>query len=121
MVPRKTVVGLNDAKGVEIVKGAKTGVKYSTANGEEVDNEGEKHMLVCSVEGVSRGVVAQVTDVTKPLLSVSKMVKSGHQVVFDSEGSYIKDKATGEVMNLEEVNGLYKLKAWVKRAEDFQG
>jgi len=48
------------------------------------------------------------------------MVKAGHTVVFDKEGSYIWDKSSGEVMNLEEVNGMFMLKAWVK-SSTFQG
>ena len=77
-------------------------------------------MLMVSTEGVSRALTAQVTEVSKPLLSVSKMVKSGHSVVFSASGSYVYDDATGEVMKLEEVNGMYMLKAWVQQS-GFQG
>ena len=65
-------------------------------------------------EGVIRKVTAQVCDVSKPLMSGFKMVKAGHRIVFDEEGSYVEDKATGEVAWLEERVGMYMLKLWVK-------
>ena len=66
-------------------------------------------------EGVSRLYTAQVCDVNKCLLSVSKVVGAGNKVVFDSEGSYIEDKTTGEWMTLSDQHGMYMLKVWTKR------
>ena len=66
-----------------------------------------------SVEGIVRGLTAQVADVNKALLSVSRLVKGGHRVVFDDE-SYIEDKLTGERMWLTEEKGMYALTLWVK-------
>ena len=43
-----------------------------------MDNEGEKHMVMSSTEGVDRMVTAQVTEVSKPLMSFSKLVKAGN-------------------------------------------
>ena len=60
-------------------------------------------------------MTAQVCDVNKALLSVSKMVKAGNRVIFDPEGSYIEDKNTGECMNLKEKNGMYMLSLCSKR------
>ena len=50
----------------------------------------------------------------KALLSVAKVVAAGNRVVFDSDGSYIEDKATKERMWLKESAGMYMLKVWVK-------
>ena len=49
------------------------------------------------------------------MLSVSKMVRAGHTVVFSPQGAYIYDEESGEVMNMEEQGGMYMLKMWVKR------
>jgi len=119
----ETVVSPDSAKSIPTVMGAasKAGVKYATANGETVENEGEKTMVMCSVEGVNREITAQVTDINKPLLSVSKMCKAGYTTVFAPEGSYIYDGYTGEVMNLQEVNGLFMLKGWIKSTSGFHG
>ena len=62
-----------------------------------------------------RNLTAQVCDVNKPLLSVKKVLKAGHRVVFDEDGSYIEDKVTGETMSLREESGMYVLKLWVRR------
>jgi len=117
----ETVVSPDSAKSIPTVMGAasKAGVKYATANGETVENEGEKTMVMCSIEGVNREITAQVTDINKPLLSVSKMCKAGYTTVFAPEGSYIVDGYTGEVMNLQEINGLFMLKGWIKSTSGF--
>ena len=57
-------------------------------------------------------VTAQVCDVNKALLSISRMVKTGHRVVFDQD-SYVEDKVTGEKMWLTEENGMYAPRLWV--------
>jgi len=58
-------------------------------------------------EGKRKSMNFQVTDCKKPLASVSKIVDKGNRVVFDSEGSYIENKATGEIMKLERERGTY--------------
>ena len=78
-----------------------------------IPNKGEKTFKGVSTEGCERGIVAQVADVNKALLSVSRMVKFGHRVVFDAE-SYVEDKTTGEKMWLTEEGGMYALRLWVK-------
>ena len=117
----ETVIGEVQAKTIPTTKGNKSGVKYALANGELVDNEGEKNMVICSIEGVSRSITAQVTEVNIPLLGVSKMVKAGYTVTFSPDGSHIYDGYTGETMSLEEKNGLFMLKGWVQPSVGFQG
>ena len=110
----ETVVGTSMAKSIPTVTNPnKKVVKYATASGEMIENEGEKDMVLCSIEGVNRQITAQVTEVSKPLLSVSKMTRAGYTAVFSPEGSYISDGYTGEVMNLQEVNGMFMLKSCV--------
>ena len=58
-------------------------------------------------DGKSKSMNFQVTDCKKPLASVSKIVDKGNRVVFDSEGSYIQNKQTGETMKLERERGTY--------------
>jgi hypothetical protein len=89
------------------------GVKYEVANGVRIANEGEKEFTGVSNEGMIRSIKAQVCAVTKSLLSVKRIVGAGHRVVFDDE-SYIEDKSSGERMKLEEKEGMYMVKLWVK-------
>ena len=111
----ETVLGIKMLESVETQEGgaAKRGVKYEVANGVRIPNKGEKTFKGVSTEGCERGIVAQVADVNKALLSVSRMVKFGHRVVFDAE-SYVEDKTTGEKMWLTEEGGMYALRLWVK-------
>ena len=62
-----------------------------------------------------RKLTAQVTEVNKCPLSVSKVVGSGNVVVVDSDGSYIQNKTSGKVIPLEARGGMYVLKMWVAR------
>ena len=91
----------------------KRGIEYEVANGIKIPNEGEKDFEGTSDEGVSRRVKAQVCAVTKSLMSVRRMVAAGHRVVFD-ETSFIEDTSSGERMYLDEEDGMYILKLWVK-------
>ena len=75
---------------------SKRGVEYEVANGVRIPNLGEKKFVGVSNEGISRKLTAQVCEVNKGLLSVSKMTNGGSRVVFDSDGSYIEDKNTRE-------------------------
>ena len=85
------------------------------ANGVRIPNQGENKFVGVSNEGISRRLVAQVCDVNKGLLSVSKVTKGGSRVVFDSDGSFIEDKRTKEKMHLSEKNGMYMLTLWTKK------
>ena len=100
----ETVVGPDMLPNIDTVEGdqKKRGVSYEIATGELIPILGEKRLLAMSEEEVMRHVTAQVADVNQALLSVRRMMSTGHQVVFDSEGSYILDKVTGECMNMRD-------------------
>ena len=68
------------------------GVRYVTASGNKIKNEGEKQIKIKTKTGDVRQMTFQVAKVTKPLCSVSKICEKGHTVVFDESGSYIKQK-----------------------------
>ena len=87
---------------------------YEVANGVRIPNLGEKQFIAVSDEGISRQITAQVCEVNKGLLSVRRMVDAGNRVVFEKSGSYIEDPHAGEVMYLEERQGMYVLKLWTK-------
>ena len=53
--------------------------------------------------------------VSKPLASVKKICQAGHTVVFDESGSYVVNKASGEVDWLREDEGNYMLDAWARQ------
>ena len=93
----------------------KRGVKYEVANGEVIDNLGEKTFEGVLESGEVRGVTAQVCDVNKALMSVRKMVNAGNRVVFEPNGGYIENMHTGSKIDMMDKGGMYTIKMWVQR------
>ena len=87
----ETVINEDMLQNIELKQGQafKRGVKYEVANGEVIDNLGEKSFEGVLESGEVRGVTAQVCDVNKALMSVRKMVNAGNRVVFEPDGGYI--------------------------------
>ena len=94
---------------------SKSGLEYTAAGGHTLPNLGATQPLLHTVDGERRLMTFQVADVTKILASVSRMVSTGHRVVFDSPevGSYIEHKASGKKIKLRQHNGVYLLDMWV--------
>ena len=81
--------------------------------GEPIPNLGEQRLLLATEEGSMRAMTFQAAPVAKPLGSVKRICQAGHYVIFDEDGSYIMNKATGELNWLREQNGNYMLDGWV--------
>ena len=92
---------------------SRAGMCYSSATGEPIPNLGEQRIPLLTMENTLRGMTFQAAPVSKPLGSVKRMCASGHRVMFDDDGSYIQNKATGEVNWLREESGNYMLDFWV--------
>ena len=93
------------------------GVQYEVANGQRIPNLGEKVIAgETDFEGRRTNFTAQICEVSKPLMSVKRLVESGHSVHFDQEGGRITDQKTGKQIWLHEVNGMYHLRLWVPSA-----
>ena len=56
---------------------------------------------------------AQICEVSKSLLSVSKVVTTGNEILLDKDGSYIEDIIIGDNVWIKNVDGMYMLKLWV--------
>ena len=98
------------------------GVSYEVANGEVIPNLGETDILgYTDQEGFAKVIKAQVCDVSKPLLSVHRLVQAGHTVVFSPEASYIHDGSTNQVTWLRESGGMFMTKMWVPRKPESVG
>ena len=112
----------NVLKGVPTVQGDpyKKGVKYEVASGQLIANLGQKTFAGENEGGLKRSFTGQVADVNKSLLSVRRCLQAGNRVVFDAKGSYVEDTTSGERMNLQEKDGMYMLKLWVK-TQDGEG
>ena len=90
-------------------KASQEGHDFVSATGETIPNLGERKVPAMTRENTLRAMTFQAAPVTKPLGSVKKICMAGHTVVFDNEGSYIYNKATGELNMLREEGGNYML------------
>ena len=64
--------------------------------------------------GTAGKILFQVANITKPLVSVSKLPDDGHQVVFDARASYIIHIETGRNMMLKRERGVLIVDASVE-------
>ena len=106
------------AQGVEIkqAEASKSGLKYRSASGNPIDNEGEQDLKGYSQEANRIDVTMQVAEVTNPLGSVRAFVKAGSRVVFDDGDSFIENKAIGVKTSIEDGNGAYIFDLWIPRS-----
>ena len=113
-----TVIPRRVAKGIMVrsTEASRSGLKYRSASGNAIVNEGEKHLKGYTNEANVVDMTAQVAEVTKPLGSVRAFVRAGNRVVFDNGGSYIQNKATGIKTVIEDRNGAYVFDLWIPRA-----
>jgi len=112
-----TVINEGMVKAVE-ARGAKPNVRYEVADGSFIENIGQKTFSAATDCGVIRKMTAEVTDVSKALLSVAKIVKAGNRVVFAQGDCYIEDESTKSRIPIEERNGAYVLKLWTNRNQE---
>ena len=112
----ETVIGENTLKSVKLLEGVafKRGVKYEVANGIRIQNLGEKKFLGITEDGLAREITAQVCEVNKPLLSVSKIESTRNRIVFEPNGNYIEDINTNERVWMKHQGGMWMVKLWVK-------
>ena len=85
-------------------------MKYEVADGSYIEHLGEKNCTAVTDAGLEHHMTAQVTDVSKALLSVSKLVSKGCRVVFVEDSSYIENKSSGDWVPLEQRHGMYVLR-----------
>ena len=109
-----TVVGKHQGKAVAAIN-PRPDIKYEVADGTHIPNLGEKSFAAYTNDGVIRSMTAQVTEVNKALLSVSKLLSTGHRAVFDPQLSYIEHCESGEWFPMEESNGTFALRLWVHK------
>ena len=88
---------------------------YKLADGSIIQDKGTKTFRAQTEDEHWRTINANVTDVDKPLLSVSQIVQaSGATVVFSPEGNYIQS-SQGSTLPLELRNNVYFLKMLVPK------
>ena len=92
---------------------SKNGEDFVSASGDVIPNYGELKLMMVTREMTTRGMTFQAAGVAKPLGSVKRMLQNGHRVIFDEGGSYIQNKATGEINWMREEDGNFMLDVYV--------
>ena len=80
---------LADPSKIKPSAGSKAGQCFTSASGDSLPNEGELVLAAVSEDGRSMQATFQVADITRPLLSVSKICEKGHMLCLGNmEASY---------------------------------
>ena len=95
-------------------EGSKKGQCYMSANGAKLPNMGEKKFSMMTGEGNWAEATFQVAEVTRPLCSVTKICDRGNRVVFDSQGGYIENYASGVQTRFSRQNNVYVMDMFVE-------
>ena len=93
---------------------SKEGHNYYGPAGDPIPNLGTQTVSGTADNGQSLTVGFDVAKITRPLASVSEIVKKSCRVVFDSDGSYIQNKKTGKTIPVRQDGNLYYLDLWVQ-------
>ena len=64
-----------------------------------------------------KGIIFQVSDLHKPLMSVDSMDDAGFECLLSKTGGFMRDVDSGEMIPLTPSGNLYDLRAWVKAAD----
>ena len=86
------------------------GTSYRAANGQLVQDEGEKVIEVMTEDGSMRRLRCTSTGVHRMLLAVSKVVEKGHEVYFGQKEFYLKHITSGRKLPIHLRRGVYTLK-----------
>ena len=72
-------------------------------------------------EGAMSDMVVQVTDVRKPLFSVTKLCDRGNRVIFGRGGGVTHNLATNRLTPFRRQGGVYMIDLWVQPPGESQG
>ena len=93
--------------------GSKRCKMYNTASAQKLPNLGQQHLHAVTSAGTETGVLFQIADASKPLVSVSTICERGNRVVFGKGGGYIHSLASGDKTSFYRQNGIYVLEMWL--------
>ena len=74
-------------------------------------------MLGTTNEGEKLNIKWQVTQVSRPLLSVSKLTAAGYTTNLHENGGSIKNHRTGKTIKVVKRHGIYVVDLWVPPKE----
>ena len=103
---------------VEDSDASRAGVYYTGANGGKLYNLGQTHVPVALDNGARAMATFQVAEVSRPLMSVSKVCEMGNRVIFGVNGGYILNLETGGTTQFVKKEGIYIFNMWIPPVSD---
>ena len=79
---------------------------------------GELNLSCRSNEGMPFKLKMQGAGVSRPILSVVRLIESGKDVMLKKNGGIIRDTQTGVTTTFIRTNGIYVMGVWVKTGPD---
>ena len=79
-------------------------VRARSAAGQVTKSLGKKTVNF-DINGIAAGVNMEVLEISKPIVSASKMVRPGRRIVLDEHDSFIEDRKTGKRIPVELTRG----------------
>ena len=92
---------------------SRSGVYYTLANGGNIMNLGKQYVPVCLSNGAKTIATFQVADVSRPLMSVSKLCEMGNRLIFGANGGFILNLQSGEAAPFIKNEGVYTFEMWI--------
>jgi hypothetical protein len=89
---------------------SRAGGKYRAANGARIPNLGQQRVPFVNEDGGKCGILFQVAEVERPLISATQLAASGNSVIITGKGGKIVNDKTGKVMRLTRRGGVLVLK-----------
>ena len=86
---------------------SRRGITYTVANGGEIKKQGEITLRGLADNGTKMNVIAQASDVTKPLASAREILKGGNRIVMEENVSYIENMKTKKRIPIQRKNGMF--------------
>ena len=92
---------------------SRSGVNFTSANVGKIMNLGEQHVPVCLSNGANTIATFQVADVSRPLMSVSKLCEMRTRDMFGPNGGVILNLQSGEATPFIKNEGVYTFEMWI--------
>jgi hypothetical protein len=89
---------------------SRAGGKYRAANGARIPNLGQQKVPFVNEDGGKCGILFQIAEVERPLISATQLAASGNSVIITGKGGKIVNDKSGKVMRLTRRGGVLVLR-----------
>ena len=99
---------------------SRKGQSYITAGDGRIPNQGQQSLRIVTNEGNQGRTCFQIGDVNRPLMGCTQVTDQGNDILLQSDGGFIYNKATGKVTRVERHGNVYEIDLWMS-SDDANG